>query len=229
MESKEINIITEIPSKEEMEGIYGEDVRLFRTKLTENEKYPNLNFYSFDGDGIDFKNEVQYNIAAIKNIWNEEDEILEETDNKINVGSMKIILIDTAFEKFSIDPFTFYDSHSQCLCDLYEEVLKNDMSARFIHYLDHIEIKPIFKGKELGLTVLQQYITRFIHDGDLFVTKPFPLQWQGKVNTELDKIEFNKDLKSLRKFYRKVGLKRHKKTNHYYYSGNEFSLFNEKN
>lgn len=51
--------------------------------------------------------------------------------------------------------------------------------------LNRLYIKPAYRGKEYGLVALQMMIQRFRMGAGLVVMKPFPLQFEGRINERI--------------------------------------------
>jgi hypothetical protein len=76
--------------------------------------------------------------------------------------------------------------------------------SRNMLILDRLEIRPQFRGQELGLRYMRAAITRFGMGCRIAAMKPFPLQFEDKVS-ESTIADFRAATAKLKKYYARDG------------------------
>jgi GNAT superfamily N-acetyltransferase len=96
-----------------------------------------------------------------------------------------------------------------------QKLFDYDVCVDDILLVTRIEIKPEYRGHNVGLVAMRALIDMFGKGCGLVVCQPFPLQYGGNTPVAHDDKEYQKALEKLRKYWSRVGFKRVPKTDLY--------------
>jgi len=122
-----------------------------------------------------------------------------------NDGESLFDILDLRGETAALIPLIGQEAgnFSPALC----KMLGEEMAfCRNMLILDRLEILPQFRGQQLGLRFIRAAIARFGMGCRIVVIKPFPLQFEGKLD-DRNKDEYRKATDKLRKYYARAGIK----------------------
>jgi GNAT superfamily N-acetyltransferase len=145
--------------------------------------------------------------------------IAEDGDGETEVGQLMAFLVkEPDYENTWVQA----DAHSQEALDLVVEMSKSLPDLGTLLYVSHVAIKDEYRGRDLGLSLVDACLTRFGEPGTLAVVKPFPLQFCGGDKVTLKEYKERgftgnqrKAFKSLRSYWSRLGFKRIAKTEYF--------------
>jgi len=124
---------------------------------------------------------------------------VNEADDRSLVGKFRLYYVDIERAINNGMPiFDVFDSYAQTV-DYYDalfganssefsdslmNILKHDVFDSNVLILDRLEILPKYRGRGLGLSVMQHLIERFAGGTAVIATKPFPLQLEPDPSSE---------------------------------------------
>lgn len=160
---------------------------------------------------------------------------LADDDESIVLGEFSVILVDveaavtedeSVFDVFdsdsrTIDYYGLYLGSLEFKSKVVRAIGGSPRWAPNLLILDRLAVLPEHRGSNIGLRVLRCLRVRFSSMCGLIVMKPFPLQFEGGIpaeNAEKEKFrklrldqfpaDFDKSLRKLRAYYRRLGFAR---------------------
>lgn len=106
-----------------------------------------------------------------------------DVERAINEGMPVLDVFDTHFHTVGYYEALFGEDSPE-FSDRVRKLLKDDVFGSNVLILDRLEILPQYRGRALGLRVMQHMMKRFGAGTAVVAIKPFPLQFETETSSE---------------------------------------------